>query len=181
MLLRQQGGPGTGLFFPKEFCTAWNRTGATLTAGEVVMFDLADTDIDTTTTLTEGADGSVFANVITPTTAGIGVLTSSGTTGDPGYYFGVVVAEQDTLLGGGLDNTKVYLQVRGLCRVSMVATAITVGIPLFAKNGVRTLSPVVVAAGKPLARAWEPNGSAAGIFLCLFDGIDGIGAGPVAS
>ncbi len=167
--LREEGGPGVGLFFKKTFAKAYNRTGATLTVGEVVMFDLAAVNGNTLgTDYTEGANDSIFANVVTPTTAGIGVLTSSGTTGDPGYYFGVVV---DLLNGAGVDNTIVRLQIQGLVRVSMVATAITIGLPLFPKDGVRTLSPVVVAGQRVLARAWEPNASAVGVFLCMFDGL----------
>ena len=179
--LRREGGPGTGLFFEKTFARAWNRTGATLTAGELVMFDIGKIDIDTTTTLTEGADGSIFANVITPLTAGIGGL-SGGAISGLAYMFGVVIAECDTIVGGGADNTKVYLQVQGLVKINQLAAASAIGTPLYPVTAIRTISPTVTVGNRPVAIAWEANSvPAVGSFLALFDGINGFPAGSAAS
>ena len=175
--IKEQGGPGVGIFWKSTYATVWNRTGATLTVGEVIMADLTDVDAGTTTSLVEGNDGSVYANFISPSTAGIGVVTASASTGHPGFFFGVVVdllPQQGQTAGG--DDTKVKVQLQGVAKISMVATAITVGLPLFPANGVRTLTPVVAAGVKVLAIAHEPNGSAAGVYQCLFDGINGFPA-----
>ena len=169
--LMQQGGDGVGLFPANEYAYANNRTGATLALGDVVMFDIKDTDAGTGTTTAIGADASAYANVIDPTTAGIGTL-SGASPAHPGYFFGVVVN-----LGpdAGADNALVKLQVRGLCRASCTADAITIGVPLIAANGVNTLAPSPAAGNKILALAREANSSTAGLYEVWFDGIDGFG------
>lgn len=181
--LRNVSGAGDGLFFESRFATAMNRTGTTLAIGDVVMFDMGDTDAATTTTLEEGNAGSVFANVVLPLTVGIGALSgTSGTGGGAPFFFGVVVdlmAQPGQTAGG--DDTRVKLQIQGVARVSMVATAISVGFGLVAANGVKTLTPTFAPGNKILAVAWEPNGSAAGVYTCLFDGLHGITPGPAAS
>jgi hypothetical protein len=165
-VIKPTSGPGVGLFFAEQDVWAWNRTAATLTPGEMVMFDLTDTDGDTTTTLTEGADGSTFANVISPSTAGIGGL--AGGANHPGFFFGIV-------LTGGADNTKVQLRMRGIVRASLTSAAATIGVGLVGANSVRTLTATVAANNKVLGIVREANGSAAGLFSILFDGINGFG------
>jgi hypothetical protein len=169
MELADTQGPGVGIFPKNTYGVVWNRCGATaLVVGDVVMCDMKDTDGGTTTSLVLGNDGNVTGNVIAPATDGIGGL--SGATIVAGYFFGVVV---DLMDGAGADNTKVRVQWQGVAKVHMVATAITVGVGLVAANGVVTLTPTVTAGNKVLAIAWEPNGSAEGVYTCWFDGING--------
>lgn len=176
MELADTQGPGVGIFPKSTYGVVWNRLGATpLAIGDVVMCDMKGTDGATTTSLVLGNDGNVTGNVIIPATNGIGGL--SGATVPAGYFFGVVV---DLMDGAGADNTKVRVQWQGVARVSMVATAITVGLSLVAANNTKTLTPTVTAGNKVLAIAWEPNASTAGIYTCWFDGINGFGT-PAAS
>jgi hypothetical protein len=167
-------GPGVGLQIKNRYATVWNRMGATpAVLGDLVMFDMGDTDTDTTTSLAFANDGSVLANVIAPTSA---IVTGSGMLNGTGVlaplFFGVVV---DLLDGAGADNTKIRIQVSGIVKkASMVATAIVVGVglsPALSGTAARQLSPIVGVSQKVIAIAWEPNGSAAGQYQCLFDGI----------
>jgi hypothetical protein len=138
------------------------------------MFDHADTQAETDTSLVWGADSSTLANVIDPTTAGIGAVS-----GDGGYWCGVTLPFQDGETGA--DNTKVHIRVMGICGVSITATAATIGVNLYPANGVNTLTVTQADGVRPLARLRQANGSAAGVYECIFDGIHGVGHAQSAS
>jgi hypothetical protein len=64
---QRAGGPGEGLF-PEEqrHIPMWNRTGSILSPGHIVQVDEQKADA-ASTTMTPGAVGSAYANVIVPT------------------------------------------------------------------------------------------------------------------
>lgn len=163
--LKPTSGPGTGLFFQDCDCVVWNRTGGVAAVGDLVMFDIADTQGETTTTLVEGAEANAYSNVITPTTAGIGAVG-----GHSGYFFGIVLV-------AGADNAKITIRTQGIVPAAISSAAVTIGSLLVGANATTTLVAASTTAGvKRLAVAREANGSAAGIFSVLFDGINGFGA-----
>jgi hypothetical protein len=163
--LKPSCGPGVGLFFANEDTVVWNRTGAATAVGDLVMFDIADTQAETDTTLTEGSDSSTFGNVIQPTTAGIGAVGGHG-----GYFFGIA-------LEAVADNAKCKVRIRGIVPANLSSAAVTIGSMLVGANAASTLVAASTTAGvKRLAIAREANGSAAGTFSVLFDGINGFGA-----
>lgn len=164
--LKPSGGPGVGLFFANEDCVVWNRTGAATAVGDIVMFDIADTQTETTTTLTEGDDASPYANVIQPTTAGIGVLGAGAHTG---YFFGVA-------MDVAADNAKCKVRVRGIVPARCDTSAILLGSTLHCTNASSALTLAATAGFKRLAIAREATGGNAGNYSVLFDGINGFGS-----
>lgn len=59
-----------GQYLPLEGVTAYNRSGATRSKGDVLMFDMLQSAAETTS-VEQGATGSVFENLVLPTTAGV--------------------------------------------------------------------------------------------------------------
>lgn len=110
-------GPGMGLFIKQETVNVWNRSGSTLVVGHVVMFDRLGTEGKVAT---PGAVDHWAANVIKSTAIGNGGL--SGVANARGGFFGVVT---DLLGGGGLDDTKMQVCVRGYCNV-LLKTGLTI-------------------------------------------------------
>lgn len=172
----QARGVGYGPVFETKSGTVFNRTGATLVVGDIVMTDQANVDTGNPyTSYIPGNALSTFSNVINPATRGLGSLSGAATP-NPGFVYGVVT----NLLNNGIDvpgadNALVEVQYQGFVMASCVATAITAGVPLVAANGVRTLTPTYTVGNKVIAYAYQPNGSAAGVYMVLFDGIHGFG------
>lgn len=167
----------------------WNRTGATLAVGEVVMTDTLALDAETgqvagdlgtisgvsSVTNNPGADSFPLNNVITPTTAGIGGL---GTTAiDTGYWFGVVI--NLGTVGTGADNTKIGVLWQGRTKAKMAATVATAqyGKSLVPANAVRTLTLTTAAGNKIIARLEQDTTTQDTLADVLFDGINGFGNG----
>ena len=165
----------------------WNRTGATLTVGEVVMTDTLALDAEdgqvagdlgtisgtSSVTSNPGADSFPLNNVITPTTAGIGGL---GTTAiDPGYWFGLVIGLGD--VGTGADNTviEVLWQGRGVAKMAATVATAQYGKCLVAANGVRTLTLTTAAGNKVIARLEQDTTTQDTNANVLFDGLNGFG------
>jgi len=165
----------------------WNRSGATLTVGEVVMTDTLALDPEdgqvagdlgtisgvSSVTSNPGADAFPLNNVITPTTAGLGVL--GGATADPGYWFGLVISLGD--VGTGADNTvvEVLWQGRGVAKMAATVGTAQYGKPLVAANGVRTLTLTTAAGTKIIARLEQDTTTANTNANVLFDGLNGFG------
>lgn len=184
MQISKVQGPGRcGLNVDTITCRVFNRTGTTVALGDLVMFDFSDSDADNPPfSLVIGNDGSILANVIVPATNGIGGL--SGATIKGWYWFGVVTnldPEKANATTPGADNTVIEIAVQGVVNAACVATAITTGVTLCAANGVKTLTPTFAAGNKALAMAWQPNGSAAGVYQVIFDGVNCAFGGPAAS
>lgn len=170
---------GTGLRIWQETAVVWNRGGAGIVVGDLLMFDMQDTDAGTTTTLDENAEGYHLSNVILPATAGLGGLAGAATTFGLGFWFGVVV---DLMGNAGADDKKLKVCVRGRLKAKTNNSAILFGSPLVGSNGVKTLKLFDAAApgNKILAIAQQANASTAGSYTVLFNGIEGWGQ-PVAS
>ena len=168
-------GPGTGLFLDNKFVTVWNRSGTgPREIGDIMMFDLASVDGDTTESITPGAEGNPLGNATLPTTLGIGgVSTAVLDTGNRiGYFFGVIV---DLLGGAGADNTKVKLQVTGIVNALHKNDAVKPGYPLFPADGADDLTTTLAAGNKCIAIARVTTSSTAGLYSVVFDGIHGFG------
>jgi hypothetical protein len=180
---------GMGLIPQALKSRVWNRTGATLTVGEVVMTDTLALDAEdgqvagdlgtisgvSSVTTNPGADSFPLNNVITPTTAGIGGL---GTTAiDVGYWFGLVLDLGD--VGTGVDNSVVTVLWQGRGKAKMAATVATAqyGKSLVAANSVRTLTLTTAAGVKIIARLEQDTTTQDVNADVLFDGINGFGNG----
>lgn len=164
--------PGIGARPTTVRQSVWNRTGGTVVLGQVVMTDEKATQAEVSKTETNfGADDFCTNNVITPTTAGIGVLS-----GDPGYWFGVVTDLGTD--GTGADNTKVGVTWQGYVNV-LITTGQASGefgkllYPANNQTGVTTTSAVGV---KALGRVRVDVTTSAATSLALWDGIQGFGA-----
>lgn len=167
MSLKNIAAPGIGFSPKSEDCRVWNRSGARV-KGDVVMLDFNDSDAGTDTDTTEGDSSSAYANAVLPATVGIGSLSGAANY-HPGSIFGVVL--DDT----AADDTAMNIRVKGFVDVSVTATAATIGVGLFPANGVSTLTATVTAGVKCLALLRQANASTAGVYPCLFDGVNGFG------
>lgn len=176
---RNGGLPIVGITFEYKEAHVWNRTGATLAVGELVMFDIKATDGDSSVAAIPGANNSPYANVITPVTVGLGTLSGAGAP-DPGYMFGVVC---DLLDGGGqgqtpgADNKLIKVCLVGYVYAKMADTAASGarGDVLVAADAVRTLTTTTAAGKKILGRVDEDVTTANALARILFDGINGFG------
>lgn len=92
---------GIGYYPPKRTIIAYNRSGATVNAGDVLALDLTQDNSEVTTT-DLGKEDSVFANAQTPTI------------GD--RRFGVIVAAMETIA----DNAKGRFLVEGVMDVFVI-------------------------------------------------------------
>lgn len=168
-------GPGAGFFLDNKFVTVWNRSGTgPREIGDIMMFDLASVDTDTTESIVPGNSGNPLGNATLPTTLGIGgVSGASLDTGNRvGYFFGVIV---DLLGGAGADNTQVKLQVTGIVHALHKNDTIKPGYPLFPADGADNLTTTLAAGNKCIAIARVTTGGTAGLYSVIFDGIHGFG------
>lgn len=168
-----QSHAGIGVI-PKAFtATVWNRTGATLTVGELVMVDEKGSDAATSKTQTNpGADDYPVNNVITPTTAGIGAASA-----DTGHRIGVVISLGTA--GTGADDTKVVVAYAGLWPVKAANTAASgeYGKLIFPANSVRTFDTTgTTIARRALGRLRTDATTANSNALVEFYGWAGMGA-----
>lgn len=163
--------------------TVWNRTGATLAVGELVMLDMLAADAGFGSNATAalyadtvpGGDGFPLAQILTPTTAGIGALNA----GSPGAIFCVV---DDILSGAGADDTQVHVCFKGYVKVKMASTVGAQGTApgeygkvIVGANGVRTATATYTVGNKAVGRLLEENTTANALSLCLFNGVEGFG------
>lgn len=122
-------------FGPDEDVIAYNRSGAELAIGDVVQFDLNQSQSETDS-IAENDSGSILANVIDP------VATASGV----GIGAGSIYAVAREVIA---DNAKGTMRVRGVCNAFVIAASgsIAIGDPLVcaASNNL----DLVEAAGEP--------------------------------
>jgi hypothetical protein len=155
----------------------YNRTGATLAVGELVMVDMLAGDAgfggnaSAALYLAQpiGNELHPLAQVLTPTTAGIGALSASA-----GVIFGVV---DDVMAGGGADDTLIHVCWKGLVKIKMAGTAASgeFGKPILGANGVRTVTTTVTVGVKQLGKVLADATTANSNSLCLFNGVEGFG------
>jgi hypothetical protein len=141
----------------------FNRTGAAVEYGDLVMFDLARAQAETTSD-TIGAETSVFSNFVVPAT--VGLLHG---------LFGIVVEE-----AGIADNAAGRLLIRGIydsAYIIMGSGNLARNIPLVAINGSHDLDGVVAAGEKYLAISMDTATTPTTHVRkkVLFDGIYGFG------
>lgn len=155
--------------------TVFNRTGATLAVGELIMLDMLGADGASSKAFTAATDSLVggnawpLAQALTPTTAGIGALSGSA-----GVIFGVV---DDLLAGGGADDTLMHVCWKGIVKIKQKSTAASgeYGKPISGENGVRTVTTAVTVAVKQLGKIIEDATTANANATCLFNGVEGFG------
>lgn len=179
MTITVSAGPRPGFEFAKDEAVVWNRTGATLKVGNVVMFDMGGSPQSETVAATGGAMG----NVVLPATVGIGALSGAATP-NPGFFFAIVTDLMDKSDGltPGRDNSEVKVAIRGRLQAQYLnGLTIDEGEPLFATNGLLTLTNVVGAGLKALGYAREavattPALATGTTYEIAFDGEYGYGA-----
>lgn len=154
---------GIGLGFGDLDVEVMNRTGGTREIGDVVMFDVTQSQAEvsgSSTKLQYGSKTSIWANVVPPATAQI----------DYGLF--AVVTR------GGADNTQIRVKVSGITPTKVSATTATTatigaaGIVLNASHalGVIAASP----SDKPIGIILEAAGTTATVLKStLIDGING--------
>lgn len=151
--------------------TVFNRVGATaVILGQVVMTDNLATQTEVSKTQTNpGADDYWANNVITPTTAGVGVLS-----GDPGYWFGVVTGLGT--LGTGADNSEVEVTWQGYVSV-LITTGTTseYGKKLYPANTATGVTTTAAAGRKAVGQVLIDTTVSATNAFALWDGIAGFG------
>ena len=146
----------SGDWVKPEIIRAYNRTGTTLTYGEMVALDLTGADTDSQPYATWLADTdplpskNPFQNAILPATAHL-----------TGWIFGVC---QDLSVA---DNAPFNLMLKGITKISMTSGAVVIGDKLMGANGVKTVLKSTDG-NTQVALAIQANGSAAGLFWCLF-------------
>lgn len=164
-------GPGVGPYFSPVKCIVYNRAGATVALGDVLMLDHLAATTESSKTIAPhtdiGGDAAQptkcwpLGNAILPATTGIGVLTD-----DPGAIFGVVTS---LMSGAGADNTKVELTLFGLVNVSLAGST-NFGADLYPADGVSTLTGTQADGVRCLAKALCAD-SSTGVKLALFNGL----------
>lgn len=184
MNIQTMSSPGVGPAFSPDLCVVYNRTGATVALGDVLMLDIYNSLSAShgSSLLPPNTDegNSIASSRCHPW--GNAIVPSSGTSpsglgtvsDDPGFIFGVV---SSLLQGSGADDTKVQLTLRGIVPATLAA-APTLGTDLYPANGVKTLSASQADGVRCIARTAIGDGStapynAAGTFLVLFDGLSG--------
>ena len=172
--------PGRGLRPRTVKSIVTNRVGATpVILGQVVMTDTKAVDADSSKTETNvGAAGFPINNVVTPTTAGIGVLGTAAA--DPGYWFGVVTSLGTA--GTGADNTEIEVTWQGYVSV-LITTGTTgeYGKVLFPANTATGVTTTGAAGVKGVGRVLQDTTTSATLALALWDGIGGAFGGNAAS
>jgi hypothetical protein len=182
MNYKTTGNPGVGPAFSNIEFPVWNRTGATVALGDIVMLDHLAADGASLSTAAPNAEGTPggqltwpLGNAINPATTGIGVSSD-----DPGSWFGVVISLMD---GAGADNTKVMICMQGLVKCKCLTTEpVVFGDDLYPADGVRTLTPTQTDVVRCLAKAVGAKAdNATNLVLCVFNGDAGIGVQTFAS
>jgi hypothetical protein len=162
----------------------YNRTGTTLTVGEVVMVDhlAADAGFGGNASAaayvaqTFGNELHPMAQVLVPTVVGDGALNGA----TPGAYMGIV---DDVMSGAGADDTQVHVCWKGIVYGRMASTvgAGEYGKPVYGAGAVKTLTATFLLGGKPLGRLLQNTTTAATNALLLWNGIEGVGQAEAAS
>ena len=149
-------GSASGLWFDEYIVSATNRSGATTAKGEIVMFDLAQSDGDVSNG-TPGAEASGYTNYIDPSVAD--ALTS--------YFFGIAV---DSIA----DNAVGRILVRGRVNARVAAACVAGSALMPAANG-EMLIRTGASDGKIVAIAETDDATVTNYADVLFDGIHGFG------
>lgn len=171
--------PGRGLRPLTLKSTVFNRVGATaVVLGQVVMTDAKGVNAAVSKTQTNSGASDYWANnVVTPTTAGIGVASV-----DSGYWFGVVTGLGTA--GTGANNTEIEVTWQGRVNVLITtgAGSAEFGKLLFPANAQTGVTTTPVALIKALGRCEVDVTNTAGVttYPCLWSGIDGFGNEPAS-
>ena len=144
---------GLGWTVPTDTCRVYNRSGAAVSKGDVMMFDFAQTATETTDSLL-GSDSSSFANTITP----------GGTQAVQFACYGVCLDDI-------ADNGTGRIAVRGRLRVNTADVGVGVALGITPSSH-QLRDPGL--AEKVVGISLE-NNAAAGLTDVLFDGINGFG------
>lgn len=171
--------PGVGPRLPSERFHIWNRSGATVALGEILMLDHLAADGTSLSTADLYAVGTStgqlthpWGNGLDPTTAGIGTLSGSGGvgTGSAGAPLVVVTSLLDD---AGADDTKIEVCIFGLCNVKVITTEPAVfGDTLYAAAA-NTLTPLVTAGVRPVAKCLGAKAdNATTLVAAFFNGYD---------
>jgi len=161
----------TGVSHPRGIAPAsnfdvwvFNRSGATLAVGDVVQFDMNQSQAETTSVV-EGAEASIWANVIDP------VATATGVGIGAGSFYAVA-------LESIADNAEGKVRVRGKCQAYVIAASgsVAIGDPLVcaASNNL----DLIEAAGEPyhaIALSAATTPTARTLIDVMFDGIGNTG------
>lgn len=160
MILSTAHNPGVGPTLPSEQFIIWNRSGAAVVLGEILMLDHLAADGASGSTIALNVDGGSagtgnhthpWGNGLDPTTPGIGTLSGSGGAGT-GSAGAPLVVVTDLLEGAGADDTRVKVCIYGLCNVKVITTEPAVfGDTLYAAAA-NTLTPLVTAGVRPVAK-----------------------------
>lgn len=200
MFFNTSENPGVGPSIRNVEFNVYNRTGAAVTVGDVLMLDHLAADgasysaASYTTTnpnasyglQTVNVDGGVggsnaatwpWGNAIIPTAAGIGALSGTAGAGTGASGGAPLVVVTSLLTGAGADDTLVRVCISGLVQVNTAASAAVVfGDGLFAAVDV-TLTPALTVGVRVVGKALSARDNAATIqkVLCAFDGFSLIG------
>jgi hypothetical protein len=179
MILATGHNPGVGPTLPSEQFVIWNRSGAAVVLGEVLMLDHLAADATSLSTAAINADGGVpgalthpWGNGLDPTTAGIGTLSGSGGVGT-GSAGAPLVIVTSLLTGAGADDTKVKVCIYGLCDVKCITTEpVVFGDTLYAAAA-NTLTPLTTAGVRIVAKSLGAKAdNATTLVPCFFCGWD---------
>lgn len=156
----------------------YNRTGATVAVGEVLMVDLLAADggfggnasAALYVAQTFGNELHPLAQMIIPTVVGDGVVNSTGV----GAIFGVV---DDLMSGAGADDTQVHVCWKGIVKAKMASTvgAGEYGKAVYGAGAVNTLTATFLIGGKCLGRLLQNTTTTNTNALLLFNGVEGLG------
>jgi len=149
-------GKATGLWFDAYIVTATNRSAATTGKGEIVMFDLAQSDGDVSNG-TPGAVASGYTNYIDPSVAD--ALTS--------YFFGIA-------LESIADNAVGQILVRGRVNAKVHADTVAGSALMPAADGTMILR-TGASDGKIVAIAETDDSAVTNYADVVFNGIEGFG------
>ena len=168
--------PGVGPRLPSERFHIWNRSAATVALGEILMLDHLAADGASLSTADLYAVGTAtgqlthpWGNGLDPTALGIGTLSGASPTG-AGAPLVVVTSLLDD---AGVDNSKIEVCIFGLCNVKVITTEPAVfGDTLYAAAA-NTLTPLVTAGVRPVAKSLGAKAdNATTLVPCFFNGWD---------
>jgi hypothetical protein len=179
MILATGHNPGVGPTLPSEQFIIWNRSGAAVLLGEVLMLDHLAADGESLATAALNTDGGAvgalthpWGNGIDPTAAGIGTLSGAAGAG-LGASGAPLVVVTDLLTGAGADNTKIKVCIYGLCNVKCITTEpVVFGDSLYAAAA-NTLTPLVTVGVRGVAKSLGAKAdNATTLVPCFFCGWD---------